>query len=155
MLNDPSSFLCGVTLHEMSKSWHHLPPPALGKTNVVAAGLFPECLETLPIAEQCCVPQQVEVAACGRWRHPSFLTGCLGAISLPLISAPFSSPSAALGTLTFAPALVGVLAASSLVLPHCFPLLHSPLLHLSLLPHINISGDKLLPPAHLFLCTNL
>lgn len=82
---------------------------------------------------------------------------CFSAISLPLISPPhpFSSLLSALGALTFAPCSHGFPCCILLCPPPCLPLMCSPLLHLSLLLHINISGDKLLPPAHLFLCTNL
>lgn len=83
MLNDPTNLACGATLHKMSKSWHHLPPSARGKTNAVAAGLFPGCLETLPIAKQCSLPQREAVAACADGDAPHF--GCV----LTLVSSPF------------------------------------------------------------------
>lgn len=77
-------------------------------------------------------------AVCARFAVSSFWFP--PALTPPLHSKPWSCPP---------PSPVPPLHSS---LP---PALASPLFHLSLLLHINISGDKLLPPAHLFLCTNL
>lgn len=77
------------------------------------------------------------------------------AFSLLLILPPLSPVHGAPGVCSPPPLLSWVPLLHPPLSPRLPPSRVPPLLHLSLLLRINTSGDKLLPPAHLFLCTNL